>query len=159
MRNRVVVRLLGVRSRSRFGGWLSALLMPPIVPGYSDRLLERFSQLDIPTPSAEDLAVFRMLLTIAGTMPATARIRDLEKALGTVLPSNKNEREVLLQILGYCGILSSPDHPGFAGAFVPWRSQDVRAGDWTYPVCWWRGSHGVNATALAMFFPMEGSDR
>jgi hypothetical protein len=121
--------------------------------------LERFSQLDSPVPSAEDLAVFRILLTTASTMPGTARIGDLEKALGSVLPSNRNERRVLLEILGYCGILAPPDHPGFAGAFVPWRSRDVRAGDWTYPVCWWRGFHGVNATALTMFFPMAGSEQ
>jgi hypothetical protein len=128
-------------------------------PEYAAFDLERFSQVDIPEPNAEDLAVFRMLLTIAGTMPATARIGDLEKALGKVLPSNQDERRVVLQILSYCGILGPPDHPGFSSAFVPWRSREERAGDWTYPVCWWRGSHGVNAMALALFFPTYCSDQ
>src|SRR5258706_5197489 len=43
MRNPVVVRLFGIRSRSRsrsrFSGWWSSSLIPPSLAGYSDRLL------------------------------------------------------------------------------------------------------------------------
>jgi hypothetical protein len=116
--------------------------------------LERFSCQDVPAPTSEDLAVFRLMLTTARTRPATARIGHLEKALGKVVQSNRAERRVLLEILGYCGILATPTHPGFASVFVPQRFRDERAGDWSYPVCWWRGSYGVNARALALFFPM-----
>jgi hypothetical protein len=117
--------------------------------------LERFSLLDVPAPTSEDLAVFLRILTIARTMPVTARVGDLEKALGKVVQSNRDERRVLLEILGYCGILATPTHPGFASVFVPPRFRDERSGDWSYPVCWWRGSYGVNATALAQFFAIR----
>jgi hypothetical protein len=124
-------------------------------PEYAAFDLERFSRLDIPAPTSEDVAVFRVILATARTTLATAWITALEKALGNVLKSNQSERRVLLEILGYCGILASPAHPGFASAFVPRRSREQRAtaGDWNYPVCWWRGSDGVNDEALAMFFP------
>ncbi len=45
--------------------------------------------------------------------PHEGKIRDLEKALSKVIKSNKEEREVLLQILGLCSILAPNEYPGF----------------------------------------------
>jgi len=118
--------------------------------------LEQLSLWEIPTPTVEDLSLFRAILATARSMPPDARIRDLEKAIGKVVKSNQSEREVLLQILGYCGILASSVHPGFNDRFIPWRARDFPPAsklDWSYPACWWRGSNGVNDEALAAFFP------
>jgi hypothetical protein len=59
----VVVRLFGVRSRSRsrFSGWWSSSLIPPSLAGYSDRLLVGALEGDrhkkLVTPSAQRAAV------------------------------------------------------------------------------------------------------
>jgi len=73
-----------------------------------------------------------------------------------VVKGKTAEREVLLDILGVCGILRTPEHSGYATRFVtaiervlPARSYVPRS----YPVCWWTGHNGVDDNALRMFLP------
>lgn len=117
--------------------------------------LEQFARLAVPPPSEEDVAVFTRILELAEGLPPTARARDLEKALVKTLPSNKAQREVLLDILGICGILASPGHPGFLDTWVPPRARTLPPAskiDWLYPVAWWRGG-GVSREVAASRFP------
>jgi hypothetical protein len=74
----------------------------------------------------------------------------------TMLKGNKAEREVILDILGVCGILQTPEHHGYTQAFVPvGRREDppLRFVERTYPVSWWKGRHGVNDEAVRQFLP------
>ena len=71
------------------------------------------------------------------------------------IKSNKSEREVLLQILGYCGVLEAGNRPGFFRHFVRATDREVPPHgkiDWSYPFAWWRGSDGVRADALKHWF-------
>jgi hypothetical protein len=89
-----------------------------------------------------------------------ARLDDLDRELVQHLASSKPERQVLIEILGYCGILQHPDHPGFLEEFRAFSArQGGGRGDWTYPVEHWRGRHGVNAEALAFWFGEYGEIR
>lgn len=104
--------------------------------------LEQFARLEVPPPLEEDLDLFRRIVETARALPSTARARDLEKAVGTFLPSNKAERETLLEILGIAGVLAGDDHPGFLDGWIPPAAQTlppVSRTDWLYPICWWRG--------------------
>jgi hypothetical protein len=116
--------------------------------------LKLFAMTEKATPTNEDLALLRQIIEIASQLPAEARVRDLEKAMAKVLKSNKAEREELIEMLAYCGILQPKGRPGFFDSFV---NDDERSlpsvGDWTYPVCWWRGADGVNKHALEHYFP------
>ena len=72
-----------------------------------------------------------------------------------VLKGNKAEREVLLDILGVCGVLES-EHTGYLTSFVPCSSRELpshRFVERSYPVCWWRGSDGVNEIAVQAVLP------
>jgi hypothetical protein len=66
------------------------------------------------------------------------------------IPSNKAEREVLLDILGICSVLESPEHTGHLDRWVPAADRvlpELRYVERAYPVCWWRAEYGVNRSA------------
>ena len=50
-------------------------------------------------------------------MAPEARLDQLQRAVGECLASAKDERRMLLQVLGYCGVLQNPEHPGFLEGF------------------------------------------
>ena len=116
--------------------------------------LEEFARPSVPSPLGQDLELFHRLVDTARELPARARARDLEKAVGAFLPSNKAEREVLLGILGIAGVLAGDDHPSFLDAWIPPSAQTfppVSKIDWLYPISWWRGGT-VSDRALRQVF-------
>lgn len=125
-------------------------------PEYMAFDLEQFLILDTVLPSEQDIDVMRRIIQIAQQCEPNERPRDLEKKLSTVLKSNKAEREILIQILAYCGILKPGNHSGYFQSFPNYFERippPVNKIDWTYPVCWWRGKDGVNQAALNYYFP------
>lgn len=125
-------------------------------PLYAAFDLERFAGIDLPSPTDEDLAIFRRTIQTAACMPARAKLSDLVKALAPILPSNNPDRRTLIGIFGYCGILRDPVKSGYFEGFpryscrqhTPWHKDD-----WPYPVQWWNGSHGISVEAVADWFP------
>ncbi|MCE5171851.1 hypothetical protein LQV63_21460 [Paenibacillus profundus] len=80
--------------------------------------------------SEEDVDIFKNILAaITSCAPADAA-RQLEKRLNGILPSNKSERDFLMEIMAYAGILTAEeDRPGRGGkndfcAIVNWRGVD-----------------------------------
>jgi hypothetical protein len=123
-------------------------------PVYAALDLELFAQGEKPVPGAEDFAIMNRLIEAVRGMDADARLDHLQRELGRHLASSKDERRVLLQILGYCGVLQNPDEPGFLEGFRPFSARRTASshGDWSYPVEHWRGRHGINEAALAFWF-------
>ena len=125
-------------------------------PEYAAFDLQQFAKLDPVEPTGPDLELIRRLLEVIRQASPLARPRDLEKKLASVLKSNQAEREVLLQILAYCGILQPAGHPGYFQSYPEYIDRDfppVSKIDWTYPICWWRGSAGLNQSAVEYYFP------
>lgn len=117
--------------------------------------LERFSEIEQEKPYEQDISLLKQILEVADNLPPDAKNRDLEKALAKILKSNKAERETLIQILGYCGILQPKNKPSYFDSFVNDTDRELPPAhkiDWSYPVCWWRGSDGVNKEAIAYYF-------
>lgn len=116
------------------------------------QLSERMGRPDL---REDDLAILRLILDVAGSMPAKARPNQLDKALAKIFPSNSAERRTLIAILGFAGILIDPNRPDFRNQFVsveerertPWHTDD-----WPYPIQWWTGAHGVNQSAVDEWF-------
>jgi hypothetical protein len=102
----------------------------------------------------------RVVEAIRG-MDGDAWLGHLQRELGRHLASSKDERRVLLEILGYCGVLQGPGHPGFLSGYTPYVARETASanGDWAYPVEHWRGRHGVNGEALAFWFGASGLTR
>lgn len=121
-------------------------------PIYAAFDLELFQSLVVPEPSAEDRCILTNILDAASSLPPGSRPRDLERAL-KFIKSNKAEREVLISILGFLGILKSANADSFWVRYVPDSERTLPAVsriDWPFPVCWWRGD--VDEAAIDYWF-------
>jgi len=126
-------------------------------PEYMAFDLEQFAKLDNVEPVEQDFDIMRGILVVINQCEPNDRPRDLEKRLANVLESNIAEREVLIQILAYCGILQPISRSGYFLSFTNYFERDippVNKIDWTYPICWWRGRDGVNQSALKYYFQL-----
>jgi hypothetical protein len=117
--------------------------------------LEQFARAPRLRPRRADVELGQhMIDQLRGVPPETTAARAVTHL--KMIKGNKAERDVLIGILGVCGILRTAEHPGYATSFV--RSCDRalpgrRYVDQDYPACWWTASDGVNAQALAIFLP------
>lgn len=118
--------------------------------------LSRFRELPPREPTTDDWRRLQLILRTPALLRPTAKPVELARALKEVLPSNKVEREVLVQVLGYAGILCAPDKPRFFDDFVAPDARDrphAHFADWPFPVTWWRAGHGVRLDAVEYWFP------
>jgi hypothetical protein len=109
------------------------------------------------TPCADDFLLMNQILSSILDLPDWAGPNEAERAIqkATDLKSNKSERQILIQILGYCGVLETPDHPSFATRYTPYQDICNLPNEWAYPVIWWRRPMGINWDAVRRFFPHE----
>jgi hypothetical protein len=125
-------------------------------PHYAAFDLEQLLRCERPDPAEADITILQGMLRTIVAVPGETTAPKLQAKLGKVLPSNKAEREVLINILGHCGILRTPGHPSYFDGFVPECERTIpsyRNVDMAYPACWWRGRDGIDRTALRSFFP------
>jgi hypothetical protein len=109
----------------------------------------------VPKPTPDDLQIFRNITAAIAAVPPDVTRAGLHVHFAKVIKSNKAERDVIIKILGFCGILGTPESPGFADSFVTVserRLPDRRFVDISYPASWWQGSVGVNQTRLNEWF-------
>lgn len=117
--------------------------------------LELFLDQAIAMPSPEDVEIFRGILSCIDDAPAGVASASLHHEFAKCLKSNKAERDVIVAILGYCGIIATPEHPGFSDNFIPCVSRELpgrRFVDMPYPARWWRREHGINLSKLKDYF-------
>jgi hypothetical protein len=108
-----------------------------------------------PPPTEDDFRIFGGLLSAIEAAPSSATAASLQACLSPHLKSTKSERDVLVALFGFCGILASPNHPGFANHFIAPADRDLpnrRFVDMPYPACWWRAPDGLNRQALKAYF-------
>jgi len=118
--------------------------------------LSQLARLSPIKPTGKDWDILRSILEATRALPSDAKLASLVRVLGPILPSNGDERRVLISILGFCGILVDVTLPDFRRSFVPSHSRvhpAHRTNDWPYPVQWWTGACGVREKAIADWFP------
>jgi hypothetical protein len=115
--------------------------------------LEQFAKLRPVKPSEEQLEVMRGVLDALRKLPKTARLSDLNKSLAGLFKSDKHERQVVLEILGYAGILKPKGVPSYFDGWI--RRPDVKesGNEWQSPTSFWKGKDGVNEKAVKFWFP------
>lgn len=94
------------------------------------------------------------ILDAASSLGPRDSAAKLSKVIRGVFAGNDRERQQVIETLGACGVLESPDQPGFRTRWVPREDRQDPDGknDWSYPVLWWRGANGVNADAVREWF-------
>lgn len=106
-------------------------------------------------PTKADTAVFRDLIKTCEDASDQITSASLHKSFPRALKANKAERDVIIAILGFTGILNVHPHPTFFASFVPpnkRRLPERRFVDMPYPACWWGGGMGVHQPALIEYF-------
>lgn len=117
--------------------------------------LEQFRRAPRIEATRQDIDAGRRLLDELRLLPPGTGAPAAAKQLRS-LKGNQAERGVLLDILGVCSILQTPDHRGHIPQFVPYRARELpphRFVDRAYPVCWWTSDHGINDSAVAKVLP------
>jgi hypothetical protein len=118
--------------------------------------LEQFMLLPKVTPTDEDIKLFEDILGCVAEMDPDKKVGELQKIITSkkMIKSNKSELQTLLDILGICGILSSPDNPCYADSFVDTYGRDPveYKNDFAYPTNRWRASDGINTDRLHIVF-------
>jgi hypothetical protein len=138
----------------KFGGSIHHAM-----PDYAACDLETADASEPPTATGDDWEVLGKVLAALRKLKKSAQLRDLEKAVAGLFPSNKTERQQVLETLGYCGILQPEGRPSLREKYTPVddREEDEPSNewkcDWQWPVQHWTGKDGVNAAAVAFWFP------
>jgi len=122
--------------------------------------LQEFAKLKtVPQPEG-GFAGMRGVLDAIRSLPKTAQLSELNKALAGQFQSNKHERQVVLEILGYAGVLKPKGWPCFFDGWV--RPADRKEPsnfykkEWQFPVSGWTGNDGINEEAVRFWFPQVG---
>jgi hypothetical protein len=123
-----------------------------IDPVYAWLDLTQFEVVALPSPTSDDYAILRAVLRATCDARLGARPNELEKALAKVVRSNQAERQVIIQMLAYAGVLKCGDHPSFLDQFVSYKQRVHPWNEWEFPAGWWRGSGAVNDEAVALYF-------
>ena len=104
--------------------------------------LELFIQEEIVEPVKEDISILKQMTQVIQACEAHEGARSLEKRLKDVIPSSKNERDVIMEIWGYTGLLAPGDTP-----------RKLRGGNHDFNgVADWQGDDGYSQEAMAFYF-------
>lgn len=104
--------------------------------------LELLSHEESLTVDDEDIAILRGLIEAVEDCTEQESPRHLEKRWKDVLPSSKHERDVLMEVWGYAGVLVPQNTP---------RTRPRRNDDF-FSMSEWQGSDGYSRDALQYYF-------
>ena len=123
-------------------------LTPSDSPGSMAFCLERYLEEGSPAPNENHVHIMMNIIETCYQQPHDATPRRLSDALKGVFKSNKEQRNQLVESLGYCGLLHPPPGEDEFTRNVPTRS------NFYGPVAAWRGVDGVDMKAIRRFFPV-----
>lgn len=116
--------------------------------------LKAINQIATSTPQKIDVVIFRDIISCISQSSGT--IRMVEKKIKSIpnFKSNAEERRLLLETLGYCGILCPTKHSSPYTGYVCLNNapRSRYSSDWNYPADLWTGSDGINYVALNFWF-------
>lgn len=112
---------------------------------------------EVPSPSRTDIARLQRLLALVPTLPGTAREGQLQKAMvaAKTCVGGKYDRRHVIETLGACGVLETPEHPGFTTKWTTYAARQDRPNarvECDPPIAFWTAAHGVNAANVARWF-------
>lgn len=116
------------------------------------------------TPPRADRAAARRLarvLALVGELPAAAREGKLADAIRAerLIAGNRYDIRSVIETLGACGILQTPEHPGFTTRWTSFAARQDRPSsrvECDPPIAFWTSGHGVEAENVARWFGAHG---
>lgn len=118
-------------------------------------LLEQHNRTTHRRPTSYTTLVALLQLLHHGSAPDDTPTRMVKRVRAVPgLQLNVEQARSLLDLLGHAGLLCTPEHPGVAQRFihVGQAPRKSHSSDWSYPVDFWTGTHGINQDALRFWF-------
>jgi hypothetical protein len=105
----------------------------------------------------EDIRIFKEILNIILRANEKDTLKqEVQKKIGQIkgFKSNVEQRRILLETLGYCGILETSEHKGLLHYYINLSTAPLKtiSSDWNYPADWWTGKDSINPSALKYWF-------
>lgn len=115
------------------------------------------NKLEAIQPTALDFRIFSEIITILLEADKKDTVKKtVQSKIGKIkgFQSNAEQRQALLETLGYCSILETEEHKGFLEYYTNFASlpKKTHVSDWKYPVDFWRGKNGINKEAFKFWF-------
>lgn len=121
--------------------------------------LQQFLQLPEPEHTPEDEKLLLDILNCISELDPHNKAGALQKLITKkrIIKSNRYEIDILLDILGICGVLSSAGAPCYAQKFCDEyeRSALEHTNDRAYPINRWKASDGISKDRLKIVFGIE----
>lgn len=98
------------------------------------------------------LQVFQMIRQLPKDASPKVMLKHLRKIPG--IKMSDEEARGFIDLLGHCGLLQTPEHPGLLYRFTNQglAPSSSRSSDWSYPVDFWTARHGLDSGAMAYWF-------
>jgi len=126
----------------------------PISVPWATAAIEQFVADDGVELVDQGRTVLAGILSAIRSLPPSAQLTELNASLIGRVKSNKMERTILLEALGYAGVLPVAGHPSYADEFISYDDAHSRQPaqhykkEWAYPIRFWTGADGVTEPAL-----------
>ena len=118
--------------------------------------LEEFLKLPKVKHTKEDENILYFIMSCAENLEPHQKAGGLRKAVTSakLFKSNTNEIDVIIDILGICGILEGTEHHCYDEGFMDCinRNPPELTNDYAYPVNWWKAENGINKSRFEMVF-------
>jgi hypothetical protein len=134
------------------GRWVANLI------DYYYAYLKIFNEIkEIPYPNEKSFQIFSEILEIIlSANPDDTLKKDVLKKIGKIngLKTLADQRQLILETLGYCGILETEKHKGAFHNFTNLSTapRKTHSSDWHYPADFWLGKDGINKEAFRFWF-------
>lgn len=116
--------------------------------------LEQFLKNGRLKPTKKDVLLFQDLIRQIEDVPETATAEHLPNLISDRIESDRVRLLILIDILGYTGIVRVENHSGFFNRYVTAGERMRYNHDYlNYPSFLWKGCDGINREALDYFFP------
>lgn len=115
------------------------------------------NKLEIVKPIESDFRIFSEIITVLLQANEKETVKKtVQSKIGNIrgFKSNTEQRQALLETLGYCSILETKEHKGLLEHYTNCAStpRKTHSSDWNYPVDFWSGKDGINKQAFRFWF-------
>jgi hypothetical protein len=110
-----------------------------------------------PKPTSQDVQSLTRILALVATLPDDAREGKFNEAIRRekLVRGSVYDRRHVIETLGACGILETPDHPGFTTRWTSFATRQDRPSsrvECDPPIAFWNARHGVNPRNVRYWF-------
>jgi len=115
------------------------------------------NKLEVTQPTESDFRIFSEILTILLKADEKDTVKKtVQSKIGKIkgFKSDAEQRQALLETLGYCSILETDEHKGLLNNYINLATAPTKthSSNWKYPVDFWLGKDGINKEAFEFWF-------